>query len=304
MLGTISVATSHCQRISLDSLASHCSISIRPALTLVIKWVGLIPIGIAKNTQGAVGYNFNNTAKPIQPFEKSKGKFMNSGWMKLVKDFNFNPLPSSLNARIALDRTYAETQLRNNSGLAFRLDPTFIKTFNMSRTYGLNWDLTKSLKLDFNSNATAVVDEPAGRIDTREEKDSIRENLLHLGRLNNYRHTTNLTYNIPLSKIPLLDWINTNARYGADYSWTSSGLYRDSATGTIGPNPFGNTISNSQTIQLNGNFTFTTLYNKVPFLKKISQQGSGKTTSRPPMKPKTPGDTTKPQKEQIGRAHV
>ncbi|MFM2136088.1 MAG: hypothetical protein RL021_1488 [Bacteroidota bacterium] len=257
-----------------------------------------VQYGLSRNTQGAIAYNFNNTAKPIQPFDKAKGKFMNSGWMKPLKDFNFNPLPSGLNARIALDRTYAETQLRNNSGLAFSIDPTFIKTFNMTRTYGMNWDLTKSLKLDFNSNANAVIDEPAGKIDTREEKDSIQGNLMRLGRLNNYRHTWNLTYNLPLSKIPLTDWINANVRYGADFGWTSSGLFRDTATGEIGPNPFANTIQNSQTIQLNGNFTFTTLYNKVPFLKKISQ--GSRPAAKPAPKPKTPADslkTTAPKKE-------
>ena len=222
---------------------------------------------------------------------------MSSSWTKLVKDFNFNPLPSGLNARIALDRTYAESQLRNNSGLAFRLDPTFIKTFNMNRTYGLNWDLTKSLKLDFNSNANAVIDEPAGKIDSREEKDSIKTNLMRLGRLNNYRHTWNLTYNLPLNKFPMTDWVSMNVRYGADFGWVSSGLYRDSASGQIGPNPFANTIQNSQTIQLSTNLTFTTLYNKVPFLKKINQQSQRPAAKNQPAKPKSPTDSLKTRKD-------
>lgn len=256
-----------------------------------------IEYGLAKSTQGAIAYNFNRTAKPIEPFGKMKGKAMSSSWTKLVKDFNFNPLPSGLNARIALDRTYAESQLRNNSGLAFRLDPTFIKTFNMNRTYGLNWDLTKSLKLDFNSNANAVIDEPAGKIDSREEKDSIKTNLMRLGRLNNYRHTWNLTYNLPLNKFPMTDWVSMNVRYGADFGWVSSGLYRDSASGQIGPNPFANTIQNSQTIQLSTNLTFTTLYNKVPFLKKINQQSQRPAAKNQPAKPKSPTDSLKTRKD-------
>ena len=51
----------------------------------------------------------------------------------------------------------------------------------MTRTYGLNWDLTKSLKLDFNANARAIIDEPIGKIDTEEERDSIRTSLKNLG---------------------------------------------------------------------------------------------------------------------------
>ncbi|MFM9027304.1 MAG: cell surface protein SprA [Bacteroidota bacterium] len=239
-----------------------------------------VSYGLAKNTQGAIAYNFNRTGKPIQPFEKSKSKILGSTWLRFIKDFNFNPMPSALNARIALDRTYAETQLRNNTGAPFLVEPTFIKTFNMNRTYGMNWDLTKALKLDFNSSAMAIIDEPAGRIDTEQERDSIKTNIKRLGRLNNYRHTWNLTYNLPFSKIPLTDWISANVRYGADFGWVSSGLVRDSASGGIALNPFANTISNSQTIQLNGNFTFTNLYNKIPLLKRINSQSAKSGTSK------------------------
>ncbi len=258
-----------------------------------------IQYGLAKNTSGAIAYNFNNSAKPIQPFNGMKGKFMSSSWMKLVKEFNFNPLPSGINARLALDRTYAETALRNNSTYAFTLAPTFIKTFNMTRSYGFNWDLTKSLKVDFNSNANAVIDEPTGRIDTDQERDSIKTNLLRFGRLNNYRHTWNVTYNLPLNKFPLTDWVSANARYGADFGWTSSGLYRDTATNQIGPNPFANTIQNSQTIQLNTNLTFSTLYNKIPFFKRVNQQGAK--PNRVPSRPKSPSDSTRTARDSTQR---
>lgn len=55
---------------------------------------------------------------------------------------------------------------------------------------------------------------------------------------------------------------------------------RDSVTNEIVPNPFANTIQNSQTIAYNANLTFTTLYNKVPFLKKINQ-GAQRPAARP-----------------------
>lgn len=256
-----------------------------------------IEYSLARTTSGALAYNFNRNAKPYQPFEKTRNKAMNSGWMKLVKDFNVNPLPSSINARIALDRTYAETQLRNNSGYAFRLEPTFIKSYLMNRAFGFNWDLTRSLKLDFNSTANAVIDEPAGKIDTQEDKDSIKTNLMRFGRLNQYRHTWNLTYNIPLNKIPITDWITANVRYGADYGWQSSGLVRDSATDAIALNPFANTLQNSQTIQVNSNFTFNTLYNKIPYFKKINQQSQRSSQRQPPAKPKTPSDSLKTKRD-------
>ncbi|REJ83044.1 MAG: cell surface protein SprA [Bacteroidetes bacterium] len=260
-----------------------------------------IEYSLAKTYQGILGYNYNSSSKPITPFEKSsafKGK-----WMKLIKDFNFNPVPSGLNFRTSIDRTYAESQLRNNTGLKFKIDPTFVKTYTTTRNYGLNWDFTKALKLDFNATANATIDEPTGRIDTREERDSIRQNLYRLGRLTRYNHAANITYNVPLSKIPALDWMNGNVRYGGDYSWQASPLYRDTIDDQLKANPWANNIQNSRTIQFNGNLTFTTLYNKIPYLKKLnaSSQPRGREEAKnpklkAPIDPNAPKDTTKVKK--------
>lgn len=245
---------------------------------------------LAKTHQGIVGYNFNTSSKPIMPFDKMR-TFGGKGF-RWIKDFNFNPLPSSLNFRASLDRSYSETQLRNNSGLAFKIDPTFIKAYTMQRNYGLNWDLTKSLKLDFNATANAMIDEPIGRLDTREERDSVKENILRLGRLTRYNHATNLTYNIPFVKLPYLDFINGSVRYGGTYSWQASPLYRDSIDDRIKPNPWANTIQNARTVQYNGNITLTTIYNKVPYLKKVNSNAPPKGRDVPrQVKLKNPTDS-------------
>lgn len=257
-----------------------------------------IEYSIAKTYQGVLGYNYNRSAKPIAPFEKSTSPVFKSKWMRPVKDFNFNPLPTGLNFRTSLDRTYAEAQLRNNTGLPFKLDPTFVKTYTNQRNYGLNWDLTRALKLDYNATANATIDEPVGRIDTREERDSIRENLRRLGRLTRYQHATNITYNVPLNKLPILDWINGTVRYGGDYSWNASPLYRDTIDNQIKDNPWGNTIQNSRTISYNGNLTMNTLYNKIPYLKKINQAAPPRLADRQP-KVKLPADSLKAKKDSV-----
>ena len=43
----------------------------------------------------------------------------------------------------------------------------------MNRTSNFKYDLTRSLKINFSSSSQAIIDEPTGRIDTQEEKDSI-----------------------------------------------------------------------------------------------------------------------------------
>jgi cell surface protein SprA len=255
---------------------------------------------ITKTYQGILGYNFNSNAKPIAPFEKSQG--LKSKWLKAIKDFNFNPLPTGLNFRASLDRTYSETSLRNNSGFQFVLPPTYIKTFTMQRTYGVNWDLTRALKLDFNAQANAIIDEPPGRIDTDDERDSIKHSLRNLGRLTNYHQAANLTYTLPLNKIPIVDWISGNIRYGGDFNWQRAPLYFDTLNNVIKKqNPYGNSIQNSQTMQYNGNVTFTSLYNKIPYLKKIN---SPPPPAPPKPKIKLPADSLKANQDTIKKPFV
>ena len=254
----------------------------------------------AKTHQAAVGYNYSLTPKPITPF--SNVKALNSPFLKLVKDFNFYVSPNQLSFLASIDRTYAETAIRDNSGLAFTLPSTFAKTYKMTRTYGMRFDLTKSIKMDFDARAEAAIDEPPGRIDEKWERDSILHNLKNLGRLKNYHHSAKATYAIPLSKIPITDWITSSVSYGGEYSWTAGPQSLDSATGNYVVNKgVANNIQNAQTITINGNFNMVTLYNKIPYFKKINQE-SAKPKQEKVKQPKLPKgviDTTKKETPSI-----
>src|SRR6185436_2022762 len=247
-----------------------------------------IQYSIATTHQGSVGYNYNASPKPITPF--SKVESLSSPFLKLIKDFNFYTAPNQLSFLASIDRSYSETQLRDNSGLGFHLDPTFAKTYRMTRLYGLKFDLTKSLKFDFDARAEAAIDEPPGKIDTREERDSIFHNLKNLGRLKDYHHSARATYNVPLSKIPITDWVTVNTSYGGDYTWTAGPLAFDTATKTYGVNSYANNIQNSQAISINGNLNLVTLYNKIPYFRKINREANSPKgeANRPPKGPKPP----------------
>jgi len=247
-----------------------------------------IQYSLIKTYQGGIGYAYTNQPKPLEPFKKVKA--FSSPYLKLLKDFNFNYAPSSLSFRGVIDRTYSEMQLRNNTGLNFIIEPTFFKTYKLSRFYGLNWDITRSLKFDFNADVMADVDEPPGRLDTREKKDSVKTNLKGFGRMKNYHHAANLTYNLPLSKLPLVDWITASIRYGADYRWTSGALTLDELTNQYKINSYENTIQNSQTVNYTGNLNFGSLYNKSQIIRKYILP---KQPTRPQnqVKPKMPVDS-------------
>jgi len=244
-----------------------------------------------KDYLGSLGYNYNTQVKYISPFSKW-GPAQKSKWMKPIKDFNFNLIPNSFNFRTDITRHYGETQVRDLSEeFPIQQQPTFNKSFLTTRQYSLTYDITRSLKFDFTANNLANIDEPYGKIDTEEKKDTVRNNFWTLGRNTDYRHGGSLSYTVPLNKFPITDWISLNAKYLFDYHWQSGPLAFQGTTNQLGINPaIGNTIQNSNTKQLNATFTFTTLYNKSIFLKKLLGPKPPKPVVKPTPKP-SPTDT-------------
>ena len=221
----------------------------------------------------SLGYNFARRAKPWEPFKKK----VKNNKLRIIKDFNLNPVPNSLLARVDVDRRYATLQNRSNDNFKAIVPVFYDKSFTMKRTYGMRWNLAKNLKIDYNSFADAWIEEPIDAIDTEEERDTIRQNLMRLGTMANFNQTINANYTVPFSKIRKLSWIRASAKYQANYQWqTAPPIYSE----------IGNTIQNSQTINVNTALNFTSFYNQFKRLRMIN--------SNRPIKKKKKSDEDSP----------
>jgi len=209
---------------------------------------------------GEIGYTFSTNPKNYRPF--SKVKWLNNKWLQIIRDFNITPMPKNIVIRTTLHRDMQEFKYRPKSQGNIIIDTNYVKSFDWTRNYAFNWDIFQSLKLEFKADASARIDEPEGRIDTRTEKDSVWRCLGKGGRTTDYRQNFNATYQIPINKIPLFKFINANVRYTSMYMYTASALSLSN---------LGNTIQNSQNIQGNASLNLVTLYNSVPYLKKVNQ---------------------------------
>ncbi len=244
--------------------------------------------------QSVLAYNYTFTNKPIEPF----AKLIKSKHLALIKDINFNYLPSSWGLRFQLDRRYGETinRTNDNTGGSVFIPAYYDKLYTMKRTYDLGWNLTKSIKLDYNAIADARIDEPNGRIDesTQDKRDTISNNLLKGGRLTQFNQTIRGTYTIPINKLPLLDFINQSTySYSVNYQWKQAPPAADS---------LGNTIQNSRQQQINIGANLITLYNKVKFLKDINTPTTAKKSIPRPKQPTGPkgknGKALQPEEDQ------
>ena len=163
-------------------------------------------------------------------------------------------------------------QYRNITNPDFILPVSHQNNFTWNRYYDLRFDLTRSLKLDFSAVNASRIGDPL-KLNTLNQgiyelrRDSIWRSILEGGRNTHYHHTWNATYTLPINKIPLLEWTSASAVYQAGYDWNLAPVTR-------GDYQLGNSISNMNSIQLNGQLDFIQLYSKVPYLRRVNQKYS------------------------------
>ncbi|MBN2610272.1 MAG: cell surface protein SprA [Bacteroidales bacterium] len=220
------------------------------------------------------GINYTYAMRPVSviPFKKTKG--MNSPYLRLIKDFNFSPVPSQFTFRTDIDRYYNEIKLRNVLDKDIRIDSSVNKDFTWNRFYMMQWQLTRSIKVDFSATNIARIDEPTGAYDLFREgnnqywKDSVWRSIRNFGTNNSYNHTFNASYTLPINKIPLLNWISSSVSYSGKFFWDRGPVYEGGYT-------LGHTIRNANTMQFTNQLNLMNLYYKVGFIKRIDAKYKG-----------------------------
>ncbi len=220
------------------------------------------------------GLNYTYTMRPatITPFKKSKK--MKSPLFRLIKDFNFSPLPSQFTFRTGIDRYYNEIKLRNVFAEDYKIDSTVNKDFTWNRFYMFQWQLARSIRVDFSATNIARIDEPEGAYDLFRQgnkefwKDSVWQNILNGGRNTSYNQTLNASYTLPINKIPMFNWLSSSVSYSGKFNWDRGPIYQ-------GGYKLGHTIRNSNSFQFTNQLNLMNLYLKVPFIKKIDAKYRG-----------------------------
>ncbi len=224
-----------------------------------------------ENYRGAINYNFSGKEKSIEPFKELEF-FKKRKAFQLIQDFNLNFVPSQISVQNLFDRRYQEQKARNITlagGTTFNFElPTYYqKSFNWTRIYTLRNNFTKSLTFNFNATNRALILEPEGEVDRRNEdqyekfKTEVWNSIQDFGDNTNYNHNFDFNYRLPLDKIPGMDFINSSARYSGTYAWDLVGNPEDS---------LGATIRNSNTKNIQASFNMETLFNKIKYFRDLT----------------------------------
>ena len=220
--------------------------------------------------RGALSYSYSPVYKTWEPFKKSKSK---SKWMNFPKALGLNYLPQSISFNSELTRNYYELQERDLENTENpNLPLSFSEQFLWNRDFSIRWDLTKNLHMNFQSATHAEIEEPYTPVNKdlyadhyTAWKDSVWQSVRGWGVPLDYRQTFTASYQLPLDKLPLFDWLKADATYNATYSWLR-GTELDDGTS------LGNTIQNNRNMNMNGALNLETLYNHIPFLKKANER--------------------------------
>ncbi|MCQ2188772.1 MAG: cell surface protein SprA [Paludibacteraceae bacterium] len=256
---------------------------------------------MTRTYRGNFNYSYSLSPRVLSPFKNVK--FLKNKRWKLISDIGFYPMPNSYAFSLDMDRKYNEVLARDLAsteqlkGKDMLSSMTWDKEFNMNRRADIKWNFTKNLKASFATAMNSEIEESCTFNDTmdyprmREYKynrdhiydlreDSLTQwakdlrettwrSFLAAGEPYNYTQQLNLSYAIPINKIPVLDWITANASYTGNYDW-QRGV-------TLTPRTYvsNNDIADSKRMW-NGDvrFNMETLYNKSSYLKDVNKKFS------------------------------
>ena len=236
-----------------------------------------------QNWKWSMNYSYTPNFKAYEPFKKIESK---SKWLKFFKELNFNYLPQNIAFTSDITREYYELQERDIEVTENTIPITWSSDFIWNRSFTLRWDLTKNLHMSFNSGTEAEIEQAYTAVNKdlypdsyKVWKDSVWNSIKDMGTPLSYQQSFDASWQLPLNKFPIFDWITSDVKYASTYTW-ERGSDLDDGT------DLGNTIASTRNMSGNVRLKLETLYNHVPFLKKVNRKFSSSSSDSKNDKPK------------------
>lgn len=236
-----------------------------------------------------VNYNYSFNPMVIEPFKENDSIFRNKYW-KILKDFNFNPIPTSFSVNTDILRQFNKQKFRevDLTGGNIGLEELFRRNYRFDFQYAINYNLTKALSLNFTASNSNIVrnyfvdDVINGRQDPTL---NVWDGFFDFGDPNIQSQQLQLNYEIPLYKIPTFNFIRATYSYTGDFSWQKGSDLNnnlpitDPDTNVTNTYNLGNSIQSSGTHNINSSFNMETLYKYVGLTKKQPKRNNARSSA-------------------------
>ena len=232
-----------------------------------------------QNVRTGVNYNFNFNSVKLEPL-KNNDSIFNSKYLKILKDFNINLLPSSLSINTDYIRQFNKQKFReidltqDNIGI----QELFRRNYSFDFQLAINYPISDNLTLNYNAANNNIVrnyfidDEINGLQDS--ELD-VWDRFFDIGDPNRQVQQIAVNYDLPLNKIPTLNFIKTSYSYTGDFQWQKGSDLFGNLTLDGQTYDLGNSISNANTHNINSVLDMQKFYRYLG-LTKFSKNSDSK----------------------------
>lgn len=223
-----------------------------------------------QNVRLGATYDYTFAPLSIEPL-KNIAVLDSSAYFALLKDINFNVFPSNISASSTIFRQYNEQTFREINlppGFLNGIPTLYQRNFLFDWQYTVNYNFTKSLSLNFNSSTNRIVRNYLDDENRPDTTTDIWDGFFNTGVPNQHFQSLQVNYELPFSKVPVLDFIRTTYSYTGNFQWDrGSEMFRflDNI-----PN-LGNSVQNSNSHKINANLEMQTLYDYVGLRKRTRQ---------------------------------
>ncbi|GGD46337.1 cell surface protein SprA [Muriicola marianensis] len=233
-----------------------------------------------QNVRAGFVYNHNFRPANVAPFAKNDSLFRGNYW-KWLKDLNFNLLPTSISLQSDINRQFNQQRFRDvlEPGVE-RLELPLLQQRNylFNWQYALNYSITRSLRLNLTASNNNIVrnyfEEEGNPNSLIDQQLNIWDGFFDIGEPNRHAQQMQLNYELPLNKVPILDFINAQYTYTSNFDWQRGG---DAIREVTGEDI--NTVQNANTHNLTATLNMQRFYDKIG-LKKETGKVSATTVRR------------------------
>lgn len=217
-------------------------------------------------------------------------------YLALLRDFNFNLLPSNITASSTIFRQYNEQTFRQINlpeGFLNGIPTVYQRNFLFDWQYTLNYNFSESLRLNFNSSTNRTVQNYLSEENIPDRTTGIWDGFFNTGIPNQHFQSLQVNYDLPFAKVPVLDFISATYSYTGNFQWERGSEIDQMLEGIP---DLGNSIQNSNTHQVNANLDMQTFYDHLGLEARGKGEQSIEERSRqvPTLDPDT-GETRRDQ---------
>ncbi|WP_242202876.1 T9SS outer membrane translocon Sov/SprA [Aestuariivivens insulae] len=238
---------------------------------------------VNKTVRVGANYAFNFNPIKVEPFKKNDSLFKGK-YLKILKDFNFNLLPTSFTMNTNINRQFNKQKFReiDLGGDNIGIEELFRRNYTFDFQYTINYNITDALQLNFVASNNNIVRNYFKDNIVNGEQDptlDVWDGFFDVGDPNRQSQQLGITYQLPLNKIPTFNFLDATYQYSGDFQWQKgSDLYGDIELDYTDPNDpnsqltgkfdLGNTIQNANTHNINSSLNMDRLYKYLGLVKK------------------------------------